>query len=132
MSLAHRQTAAALPNLAVDAIRQRLQPLAAADLARCSLDVRVARLRAGVADVVGHCSGEEEWHLGDDAQLAAVGGQVKAANVLAINANFALLKLVEASDELDDARLARASVAYKGHALARLNVEAEVVEHLFL
>jgi hypothetical protein len=48
------------------------------------------------------------------------------------NTNFPFLELVVAGDELDDARLARAGVADKGHALARLDVEAEVVEHLFL
>jgi hypothetical protein len=48
-----------------------------ADLARRSLDVFVGGLRAGVADVVGHRAGEEERHLRDDAQSAAIGCQVR-------------------------------------------------------
>ncbi len=132
LPLAHRQAAAPFAHLAGDAVRQRLQPLPTTDLPCRGLDALVAGLRPGVADVVGHRAGEEERHLGDDAQLAAVSGQVEGADVLPIDMDRAFLELVVAGDELDDARLARPRVADEGDALAGPDVEAEVVEHLLL
>ena len=51
------------------------------------------------------------------------------ADVLAVDADAALLELVEAQQQVDERRLARARAADEADALARADHEVEVVEH---
>src|SRR5690606_2589788 len=59
------------------------------------------------------------------------GLQIERANVASIDINLPALKLVEARNQLGDCALAGPRMADKGDALARLNIEIEVLQHRF-
>ena len=73
---------------------------------------------AGVADVFHHGAGEEIVHLEHEAHLLVqrIAGDV--ADVVAIDEDAALLRLIEAGDEGDDAALAAAGRADEGDGLS--------------
>ena len=53
------------------------------------------------------------------------------AHVVAVDQHLAAGHVVEARDQVDDAALAAAGGAEDGHRLARLGLEADVLEHRF-
>ncbi len=91
-----------------------------------SISASVAAGR-GIADVLRHRAGEQERHLRDNAQLAAVLLQVEACGCPARRSvSLPGLELVEARDQLGDGGLARAGVPHQGQVLSRLDAQVEV------
>ena len=91
----------------------------------------IGRFRAGIADVVGDGAGEQEGHLRHDAELAAIGVQVRA-DVVPVDQELPALELIEAGDQLAQRRLARAGVPDQRHGLAGADVKREMVQHRLL
>ena len=80
----------------------------------------IADIRRGITDVIRHRAGEQERHLRDDAQLAAILSQVKGADVESVNGQTASLKFVEARDQFGNGRLPRAGVPDQSQSLSGL------------
>ena len=89
-----------------------------------------SRLASGPAegDVFADAAGEEEALLGDDPELAPQRPLLDAAQVVAVDQDPALLRVVEAGDELGEGRLAGAGGADQGQRLARRHVEVDVAQ----
>ena len=85
LPLAHRETAPPLPDRAVQAVGQCFQPFAVANEVGITHDFGLVNFGIAVADVFGHCAIKQKGHLGNDAELAAVGGQIEGADGYAIN-----------------------------------------------
>src|SRR5690606_3648658 len=85
-----------------------------------------------VADVVANRAREQERRLLDDAKVGAVGVKVEVTDVVTIDEQAAPLELVEARDELAEARLACTGMADQGYRLAGFDGQLEVLEHLLL
>ena len=92
-------------------------------------DLLVGRLGLREADVVGDRAGEEERILQHDAELAAVRAQLELAQVVAVDADRALVGVVEAADELRRRRLAAARLADEREAAAGRDVDVDRVQH---
>ena len=120
------------PTCGLQPVRQRLEPVAAADAPRDLRDLVVGRVGPGVADVVGHRAGEEERRLRHDAQLPPVVGQVEGADVVPVDQDLAALELVEARDQLAKRRLARAGVPDERERLPGGNRQVEVAQDRLL
>ena len=83
-----------------------------------------------VADVGGDRAMQERRVLRDHADRGAQALLRHVADVLAVDADAALLELVEAQEQVDERGLARARASDEADALARPHDEVEVVEHL--
>src|SRR5690606_38606831 len=90
----------------------------------CVVDVAAAE-----PDVVRDVAAEEEHVLEDEADAAAQLGERDAVDGYAIEEDLAVLRLVEAHEEVDERGLAGAGVADDGDALAGLRAEADAAEH---
>ncbi len=95
----------------------RVRPV---DLFRAEFHVRFERAR------------EKERILQHDAEHPPQILQVHLANVHAIEQNLAALNVVEAQQQLNDRRLARAGVPNDRQRLARLHAEGNVAKHPIL
>src|SRR5437762_8406343 len=73
LPLSHRERFAFFSHLRLEAVGQRLEPIAPADILSYRRYFLVRCLRAGIADVVGHCARKEERYLRHNAQAAMVG-----------------------------------------------------------
>ena len=83
---------------------------------------------AGVADVLHDRAGEEIIHLQNQAHLLVQRFAGDVADVVAVDQHAALLRLIEAGDQGDDAALAAAGGADQGDHLAGLGFEVDVVQ----
>ena len=92
----------------------------------------IAHFGLSIADVLRHRTREQERHLRNDPQLAAIGLQIKGAEIVPVNRQRTRLELVEARDQLGNRRLARASVPNQGQILSGLDAQVEVPENRFL
>ena len=84
------------------------------------------------ADVVGDRAAEEERILEDDAELAPVADELDVAQVGAVDADRALVRVVEAGDQLRRRRLAAARLADQGDAAAGRHRDLDRVQHRLL
>ena len=91
-------------------------------------DLLVGRARLGEADVVGDRSREQERVLQHDAELPAVRAQLDAAQVVAVDEHRAVVRVVEAPDELRGRRLAAAGFADEGEAAPGRHVDVDRVQ----
>ena len=132
LTLAHGDAAALFAHFGLQAIFQRVEPVAAADARRHGPHFLVGGRRPCIANVVGHAAGKEEGRLRHDAQLPAIAGQVERADIHVIDQEHPTLELVEAGHQLAQARLACARVPHQRHRLARRDGQAEVAQHLLL
>ena len=73
--------------------------------------------------------GEEERILEHDAELAAVRAELELAQVVAVDADRAVVRVVEAPHELRRGRLAAARLADEREAAAGRDVEVDPVQH---
>ena len=89
-----------------------------------ALDVGVGRVGAAVRDVGAHGVGEEEGVFEHDADLVADRVEGDVAHVGAVDADGAVLHVVEAGEQEADRRLARPGCADEGHRLARRHPQA--------
>ena len=78
--LAARQLDAAVADLRLEAVGERAHEVERVRELRGALDVRAARARAAVGDVVGDGAAEEHGLLGDEADLRAQRGDVGSDN----------------------------------------------------
>ncbi len=99
------------------------------DRLQCRLQLGVVGIGAGEADVVAHPPGEQERLLGHHAELRAQRVQRDPAQVAAVDADRAVVGVVEAADQLGDGGLARAGLADEGHGLAGRDPQVDVVQH---
>ena len=119
LTLAGGQAGAALAHLVLEPALEAARDAVDADRARDVLHLLVGRLGLREADVVGDRAGEQERVLEHDAELAAVGAQLERAQVVAVDADRALVRVVEAADELRGRRLAAARLADEREAVPR-------------
>ena len=96
LALAKREARAAFAHFTVQAVGQRVKPFAGADLVRNGQYFCIRRLRVCVPNVVRDAAGEQEWQLWHKAELAAIGAQLKAAHVVAVDVQAAGLKFIKA------------------------------------
>ena len=92
------------------ALGERLDEVVGADRAGGRLHVLEARVGAAERDVLADRGGEQEALLRHDAELAAQRAHLHVAQVVAVDADRALAGVVEARQQLDERRLARARV----------------------
>ena len=97
--------------------------------ARGALDLVVGRIGTSVGDVGAHGVGEEERVLEHDADLAPHGVERDVAHVDAVDADRAVLHVVEAGEEEAHRRLARARRPDQRDRLARRDPQREVAQH---
>ena len=96
----------------------------------CGFNARRVRcVQAAVADVVQHRAGEQVRVLQHHAEAAA---QIRLANLVDVDvvvADFAVLNVVEAVNQVRDGGFARARAADEGNLLSRHGVHGDVVQH---
>jgi hypothetical protein len=126
--LAAGEPRATLAELALVALRQGADELVGLGQPRRAQDVLAARLQPAVADVLGRRGGEDHRVLRHQGDLAAQGQRVELAQVDAVEGDTALLRVVEAQQQLQHAALAGARGADQGHRLARAQLEGDAVE----
>ncbi|MCY1518954.1 hypothetical protein D9M68_536900 [compost metagenome] len=92
------------------------------------LDLRVARVRAPVADVVADGVVEQHGVLRHDADRRPQAGLRHVADVLAVDQNRAAVGVVEAEQQARDGGFARARRAHDGNGLAGGDREADALQ----
>ena len=92
-------------------------------------------LPIAIGDVCRHRAAEQEWFLGNHADLPAKLPGIRLPHVDAVDADLPVIALVQAADETHQRRLARAAAAHYAHHLARLDrkyvLSAEHTERRF-
>ena len=92
------------------------------------LDLLLGRIGTGEADVDGDGIVEEEGLLGDHADVGGEGSEGEIAQINAIEADTALLGVIEARDEVSEGGLAGAAGADEGGELAGLDGEIDILQ----
>ena len=126
--LAARELVAALADDRLVARGQLQDALVDRRRAGRRLQLRLGRLRPGVAQVVADRGVEEVRLLGDDADRAPEGRQRDPPDVDAVDLDGAAVDVVEARHEVGRRRLARARRADERDELARLGLEVDLLE----
>src|SRR5439155_6296373 len=127
--LAGREAGAALADRMVEPLVEPGGDPVDADRGGRGPHLLVRRLGPREADVVGDRAGEEERVLEDDAELAAVRPELELPQVDRVDADRALVGVVEAAEQLRHRRLAAARLADEGDAAARRYVQLDPVQH---
>ena len=91
----------------------------------------IGGLQPPVADILHHCASKQVGVLQDDAQGAAKVGFPDFVDIDAVIADFAVLNIVEAIDQIGDGGLSRAGTAHKGDLLSGCGKEFDVVQDDF-
>lgn len=91
----------------------------------------VGGIGAAVADIIRDRAGEKVRRLQDVAEVGLKPQLTARAVIRAVDEDFSLRRLIEAADEVDDGGLAAAGFADKGNSLPVLDVQVEVLQHLF-
>ena len=132
LALACRQAGAALAHRVCEPGVEAARDPVDADRLRHVGHHLVRRLGPREADVVGDRPREQERILQDDPELAAVRAQLQLAQVVAVHADRAVVRVVEAADELRGRGLAAARLADEREAAAGRNVDVDRVQHRLL
>ena len=93
-------------------------------------DLLERRVGAAEGDVLADRGGEQEALLRHDAELPAQRAHLHVAQVVAVDADRALGRVVEARQQLHERRLAGARVADERDGLAGGDAEVDAVQHL--
>jgi len=123
--LAARELDAAVADLRLEAVRERAHEVERVRQFRGALDVRAARARAAVGDVVGDGAAEEHGLLGDEADLRAERGDVPGPRVDAVDEERAAVDVVEAEQQGHGRGLAAARRAHQRAGLARVDGQGQ-------
>ncbi len=91
-------------------------------------DLLLAGVRAAESDVLAHGAGEEEPFLRDDPQLAPQALLGHLAEVVAVDGDPAVARVVEAGEELGDRGLAGAGVPDEGNGRPRGDAQIDPVQ----
>ncbi len=127
LALPLAEVVALLRDLGLVALGQAAdEPIGVGQFGR-GIDLVVAGLQPSVADVLHHRAGEQKGVLQHNAQLLADGGLLHGPDVLAIDGDRARVHIVEAAEQIDDGRLARARRADQGDGLAGLGRQADIM-----
>ena len=78
----------------------------------------------------GDRAGEQQGLLEDDAELAPHVGELQVAHVVAVDPDAALLGVVEARQQADERRLARARRPDDRHGASGGDPERDVLQHV--
>ncbi len=92
-------------------------------------DLRLAGIRRAECDVLAHAPAQHKPALRHEADQPPEPLHVKCGNVLSAHANPALLRLVEAEQQMDQCRLTRTVRAGQRHRLPRRDVERQTIQH---
>ena len=130
LTLAEREPCPALAELRLVAVLELEDETVGADRLRGRRDLLRCRVRSRERDVLGDGAAEEESLLGDDPELTAERVLRDVAEIVAVDLDPALRRVVEAGEELRDRRLAGAGLADERDRRARRDVEVEPVQHL--
>src|SRR5688500_5021084 len=95
------------------------------------LDLSLRRVEAPVTNVVGDRAGEEQRLLQHDADLPTHGGERLARQVVPVEKDPSLGWVVEAWQQADERRLARACRSHDGARFAGPDLEGDVAEGVF-
>src|SRR5581483_11610058 len=104
LTLTHRERPARLAYQRIQTIGQRLQPVAAPNMSGRLLNLLAADIGSRIANVICHRTRKEEGDLRHNAQMPVIIVQVKAADIVSIDQDLSALELVEACNQLADAR----------------------------
>ena len=129
LALPGREPGASLAHVVVEAALEARDDAVDADRGRGARDVLVARVGLREADVVGDRAGEQERVLEHDPELAPVRAELDRAQVDPVDAHGALVRVVEARDQLRERRLAAARLADEREAAARRHAQVDPVQH---
>ena len=130
LTLAEREPRPALAELRLVAVLELEDEAVGADRLRRRGDLRRWRVRSRERDVLGDGAAEEEPFLRHDPELTAERVLRDVAEIVAVDRDPALGRVVEAREELRDRRLAGACLADERDRRARRDVEVEPVQHL--
>ena len=93
----------------------------------------IGGVQSSVTDIVHDGSGKEMGVLEDDSQRAAQIGLADFIDVDAVIADFAVLDIVKAVDQVRNRRLSCSGAAYEGKLLAGSGVHPDIMkDHLFI
>jgi glycosyltransferase involved in cell wall biosynthesis len=129
LALAAREARAARTDLGLEAVGQRVGELVDVRRARGREDLLVARIEPPVADVLADRAVEQEWLLRDDRDWSSSEARRAVAQVDAVDGDPPIGRIVEAQQQIDERRLARAGAPDDRHDLARARLEARRREH---
>src|SRR3712207_5246791 len=111
LALAEREARAALPDLGLVPVLELEHELVRPDRTRRGRDLLRRRVGAPEGDVLAHRPREEEALLGHDPELAPEARLRHVSEVVPVDRDAAVARLVEAGEELRDRRLPGAGVA---------------------
>ena len=89
----------------------------------------VRGVQTAVADIVHDGAGEDEGVLLHDAHLPPQGAEGDALEVVAVNAHGPFRYVIEAGEQVHDGAFAGAGGTHQGDGLARLHVEAHMMDN---
>src|SRR5262249_48902223 len=120
--------AADLADGRVVALGQLADEVVAIRLPRGLFDLFARRMALAVCNVGEHRVVEKERILGDDADLLPEGAQVGGADVDAVYEHRAVIRIIEARQQIEEGRFAAAVLADQGNRLAMLHGEVHACE----
>ncbi len=128
LALAAGEAHAALAHRGVEPLGQRLDEVPGLGGARRLDDLGLGGVRLAVGDVVAHRALEQVDVLADQADGPAQRGQLELADRLAIDADLARRGIVEAQQQLDQGRLARAGGADQCQGMPRRHGQLDALD----
>ena len=126
LALAARQADAALAQEGAVAVGQRLDEGGGVGGDRGGPDLGIGRLGPAVADILHRRGREDHRILRDDGDAGAQRLRLAGLEIDPIHPDRALLRVVEAQQQLEYRRLAGAAGSDQGDRFARLHLQAEI------
>ncbi len=128
MALATRQPRATLSEKRPVALGQALDEFLGQGRPRRLPDLLITRVTAAVADVFQRIRGKDHRILGDDGDVLAQVAQAQLADILPVDPYAATGNIVIAQQKLEQAGLAGAGGPDQRDALARCDIQADVIQ----
>ena len=128
LALALGQAGTAAGNHRIVAVRQHIDKAVGIGQLGRGVDLLIGGIQLAVADVLPDGTGEQGHILEHDAQTAAQVRLADAGDVDAIVGDGTAVDVIEAVDQVGDGGLAGTGGTDKGHLLAGLGVEGDVVQ----
>ena len=99
---------------------------------RCNLYLFTCRIKTSVKNVIINRTVEQHCFLRYNTNLLTQGIQRNLTDILAINRNAAVSRIIETRQQAGNSRLACTGRTNKGNHFARLNLEGNMAQHLFV
>ncbi len=132
LALAAAEREPALADHRVESLRQLLEQLGKTGALGGVHDLLIARVRAGVGNVLAEAGREQEGIVGNHGHLATQRRGIDVAHVHAVHQHGALVHVVQARDQHHERRLAGAGGADDRDRAAGLHVEVDPVQNQLL